>query len=80
MNLSSLRRSRENRVALARVATALAFTSMAAVALGALAIGRIAIRSMAMRHGHIHRLEIEELIVGGVPWQAGGLRASSATQ
>jgi hypothetical protein len=55
--------------ALARLGTALAATSMGALAIGALAVGAIAIRRLAVGSARIRRLEIDELVIGGRPFQ-----------
>lgn len=56
-------------IALARLGTALAATSLGALAVGAFAVGAVAIRSLAVKTAKIHRLEIDELLVGGRPFQ-----------
>jgi hypothetical protein len=55
--------------ALARLGTALAATSLGALAVGACAIGAIAIRRLAVKSARFHRLEIDELVVGGQPFR-----------
>ena len=57
--------------ALARIATALAVTSIGALSIGAAAVGVVAIGKLAIKTGRIHRLEIDELLVGGRPFRAG---------
>jgi hypothetical protein len=54
--------------ALARLGTALAATSLGALAIGACAVGALAIRRLAVRSARFHRLEIDELVVGGRPF------------
>jgi hypothetical protein len=51
--------------ALARIGTALAATSLGALAVGACAIGALAVRRLAVQSARFHRLEIDELVVGG---------------
>ena len=63
-----LRRS-EARGALARIATALAVTSLGALSIGAVAVGALAIRTLVVKRARFRRLEIEELVIGGRPFQ-----------
>jgi hypothetical protein len=56
-------------VALARLGTVLAATSLGALAVGAVAVGALAIRRLAIKTARIQRLEIDELLVGGRPFQ-----------
>ncbi len=68
MQIPPLERPRRQ-MALARLGTALAATSLGALAVGACAIGAIAIRRVAIRSARFHRVEIDELIIGGRPFQ-----------
>jgi hypothetical protein len=57
--------------ALGRIATAVAVTSLGALSIGAAAVGVLAIRRLAVKDARVHRLEIDELVVGGRPFRAG---------